>query len=77
MHVMTSKSLQDLVAVSVTEAARRLSVSPRTIATLVARKELPSRRIGRRRVIPVSALEEFLQRDHMTGRFSKEAGSPE
>lgn len=57
----------EVLAVSVSEAARRLGVSPRTIATLIARKELPSRRIGRRRVIPVRALEEFLRRDHATG----------
>ncbi len=57
----------DILAVSTTEAARRLGVSPRTIATLVARKELASRKIGRRRVIPMRGLEEFLRRDHRTG----------
>lgn len=57
----------DILAVSTTEAARRLGVSPRTVATLVARNELPSRKIGRRRVIPIRALEEFLRRDHHTG----------
>jgi len=55
-----------VLAVSVSEAARRLGVSARTIATLVARKELGSRKIGRRRVIPTRALEEFLKRDHST-----------
>lgn len=63
----------DVLAVNVREAARRLGVSPRTIATLVARKELPSRKIGRRRVIPVRALEEFLRRDHLT-QSAREAG---
>ncbi len=56
----------NVLAVSVQEAARRLGVSERTVATLLARKELPSRRIGRRRVIPVAELERFLRRDHDT-----------
>lgn len=58
--------MDDVLAVNVREAARRLGVSPRTVATLLARKELPSRKIGRRRVIPVKALDEFLRRDHST-----------
>jgi len=53
-----------VLAVNVNEAARRLGVSVRTIATLVARHELVSRKIGRRRVIPVVALEAFLKKDH-------------
>jgi excisionase family DNA binding protein len=57
---------QNILAVDVHEAARRLGVSPRTVATLVKRRELTSRRIGRRRIIPVRALEEFLRRDHST-----------
>ena len=56
----------NVLAVSVQEAARRLGVSERTVATLLARNELPSRRIGRRRVIPVVELERFLRRDHKT-----------
>ncbi len=59
--------MEDVLAVNIPEAARRLGVSPRTVATLVACKELPSRKIGRRRVIPIRALEEFLRRDHRTG----------
>jgi excisionase family DNA binding protein len=56
----------EVLAVSVPEAARRLGVSPRTIATLIARGGLLSRKIGRRRVIPVEALAKFLRRDHHT-----------
>ena len=56
----------EVLAVNVREAARRLGVSPRTIASLIARGELVSRKIGRRRVIPVEALERFLRRDHRT-----------
>jgi len=57
----------DVLAVNLPEAARRLSVSPRTIATLVAQRKLPSRKIGRRRVIPIRALQAFLTRDQATG----------
>jgi excisionase family DNA binding protein len=56
--------MEEVLAVSIIEAARRLGVSARTVATLVARNELRSRKIGRRRVIPVGALEQFLRRDH-------------
>jgi excisionase family DNA binding protein len=58
--------MEEILAVNVTEAARRLGISPRTVATLVARKKLSSRRIGRRRVILIRALEKFLQEDHPT-----------
>ena len=65
-----------ILAVGLSEAARRLGLSPRTVATLVARKELPSRRIGRRRVIPVGALEEFIKRDHLTEPLGGKKGAP-
>jgi excisionase family DNA binding protein len=50
----------DIVAVDVREAARRMSVSPRTVTSLIARRQLPSRKVGRRRIIPVAALETFI-----------------
>ena len=56
----------EILAVSTIEAARRLGVSPRTIVYLLARNELASRKIGRRRVIPISALEDLLQKDRPT-----------
>lgn len=56
----------EILAVNVREAARRLGVSPRTVATLISRGELVSRKIGRRRVIPIDALEKFLRRHHQT-----------
>jgi excisionase family DNA binding protein len=62
--------MQEALAVSIPEAARRLGVSARTVATLVARNELRSLRIGRRRVIPTRVLEEFLNRDH-TAKINK------
>jgi excisionase family DNA binding protein len=52
------------LALSIEEAARRLSLSPRTVATLVSLKELPSFKVGRRRLVSVRALQDFLRRDH-------------
>ena len=63
-----------ILACSIAEAARRLGLSARTVATLVACKELSSRKIGRRRVIPICALEEFLRRDHTTPPIGKSDG---
>jgi len=57
-----------VIAVGVTEAARRLGLSPRTVATLVSRRQLMSRKVGRRRIIPVAALEVFVKTDHSTGQ---------
>ncbi|MGH9508973.1 MAG: helix-turn-helix domain-containing protein [Terriglobales bacterium] len=48
------------------EAAHLLSVSSRTIDYLIARQQLPIRRIGRRTLIPKRALELFARRDHLT-----------
>jgi excisionase family DNA binding protein len=56
--------MQDALAVNIPEAARRLGLSPRTVATLVSRGHLMSRKVGRRRIIPVLALEAFLRNDH-------------
>jgi len=53
-----------ILAVGIPEAARRLGLSARTVATLVSRRELASRKVGRRRIIPVAALEGFIGRDH-------------
>lgn len=51
------------LAVGTAEAARRLGVSARTVATLVATGELASRKIGRRRIIPVQVLQSFLRNE--------------
>lgn len=58
------------IAVSTREAARMLSVSPRTIQNYVAAKMLPSRKIGRRTVIPVKALEAFIRHDQPSPKAS-------
>jgi len=48
------------------EAAHMLGVSLRTIDRLIALKELQVRRLGRRVLIPRSALESLMHRDHPT-----------
>ena len=53
--------MQEVLAVDIPEAARRLGLSTRTVAALVSREELPSCKVGRRRIIPVAALEAFLK----------------
>jgi excisionase family DNA binding protein len=59
---------ETVIAVGMVEAARRLGLSARTVATLVLRRELPSRKVGRRRIIPVAALEAFVRADSRTAR---------
>jgi excisionase family DNA binding protein len=55
-----------VLAVSVEEAARLLGVSPRTIQNLIFNRQLLSRKIGKRTVIPMTALQNFLRKDHPT-----------
>jgi Helix-turn-helix domain len=52
------------LAVGTREAAKMIDVSPRTIQNYIAAKILKARKIGRRTVIPVKALELFLRSDH-------------
>src|SRR5438270_1451705 len=58
---------ETILAVGMAEAARRLGLSPRTVATLVSRRQLASRKVGRRRIIPVVALEAFIRNDQLPG----------
>lgn len=48
------------------EAARSLGISLRTVDRLIALKELPVRRLGRRVLIPRASLESFLRSEHPT-----------
>ena len=48
------------------EAAANLSISLRTLDCLVATKQLPVRRVGKRALISRQALEAFARRDHQT-----------
>jgi len=52
------------LAVGISEAAALLSVSRRTVENYVRVKAIRARKVGRRTLIPVSALEDFLRRDH-------------
>ena len=61
-----------MLAIPIDEAARRLSLSPRTVATLVAQRELRSVKVGRRRLIPLKALQDFLRRDHRLPTTSRQ-----
>jgi excisionase family DNA binding protein len=54
------------VAVSKVEAAQMLGVSVRTVDRLIALKELPVRRLGRRVLIPRNGLHNLLRSDHPT-----------
>lgn len=70
---------KETLAVNTHEAARMLSVSPRTIQYFIAAKLLTARKIGRRTVIPVQSLEVFLRSDHASpvqvARSVAEAGA--
>jgi excisionase family DNA binding protein len=57
------QQVDTVLAVGMSEAARRLGLSPRTVATLVLHRQLASRKVGRRRIIPVVALEAFIRHD--------------
>jgi excisionase family DNA binding protein len=53
------------LAVSIAEAAGMLDLCTKTVRHLIAMKELPSRRVGRRVLIRVADLENFLRHDHL------------
>ncbi len=59
-------SSTEAILVSIRDAARMLSVSSRTIQNLLAAKRLPARKIGRRTLIPHSALEQLARHDTPT-----------
>jgi excisionase family DNA binding protein len=58
------------LAVSIREAAVMLSISSRSVQNYIREKKLPARKIGRRTVILVRALEAFLRTDHQSPAFS-------
>src|SRR5690625_1763356 len=55
-------AVDDKVAYSVQEAAQALSLGTSTVKKLIASDELASVRVGRRRLIPRSALTDYLHR---------------
>jgi excisionase family DNA binding protein len=56
------------VLISKRDAAVLLAVSLRTVENLIARRSLPVCKIGKRVLIPFSALEAFAKNDHETGQ---------
>ena len=58
--------IPEALALSKPEAARMLGVSVRTVDRLIALKELPVRRLGRRVLIPRNGLQSLLRADHPT-----------
>jgi len=56
----------EVLAMSKVEAAQMLGVSVRTVDRLIALKELPVRRLGRRVLIPRNSLQTLLRVDHPT-----------
>lgn len=62
---MRSEQTQTPLLVSKKEAAALLGVCQRTIDNFIGRKELPARKIGRRTLIPYSAVVAFSRRDHI------------
>jgi excisionase family DNA binding protein len=58
--------MTERLLISKKEAATMLGLSMRTLNTLIAMRELPVRRIGRRRLIERRSLEQFAHVDHNT-----------
>lgn len=63
------------MAVNRFEAARLLSISLRTLDSLVACGELRGRRVGRRILFSVEELQRFLKRDHSTRPEGRRSGA--
>jgi excisionase family DNA binding protein len=59
-----TESPDQKLLVSRHEAALRLSISERAIDYLIANKQIATRRIGSRVLIPVTALQRFSRSDH-------------
>lgn len=49
---------------TVKEAANALALSERSIFWLISTGQIPSRKIGRRRLLPREAVEQYAKRDH-------------
>jgi excisionase family DNA binding protein len=56
----------DPLLVSKRDAAALLGVCLRSIDNYIAAKELPCRRLGKRVLVPYSALVAFARRDHLS-----------
>jgi excisionase family DNA binding protein len=60
------EQVPEVLALSKLDAARMLGVSVRTVDRLIALKQLPVRRLGRRVLIPRHSLQGLLRADHPT-----------
>ena len=58
------------------EAANSLSVSLRFVDTLIAKKQLVVRRVGRRVLVPLTSLERFARIDHILPPETADPGRP-
>ena len=65
--------MSEPLLISRREAARMLSISVRTLDYMIAAKEIPARRIHRRTLISVAALQQFARR----GQSLNRAGQPD
>ena len=52
----------DAILVGLSDAARRMGLGLSTLKVLVQRADLRSIRVGKRRLVPVAAIEEFVAR---------------
>jgi hypothetical protein len=68
---MKNETKVEPLAVSVVEAATMIGVCPRTIQNYIALKLLHSRKVGRRRLVLVDALKQFLRCDQPTAEAAR------
>jgi excisionase family DNA binding protein len=69
MCAVRRTTMNEPLLMSKREAAAMLGLSVRTLENLIALRELPARRIGRRCLIERQALERFARRDHKTQTY--------
>lgn len=67
MHSATGTGHEDRLLISEREAGRVLSVSPRTVFTLIQRGELRAVRVGSRKLVEVKSLLDLIARGGCKG----------
>jgi len=72
MIATTKNVTAERLLVSKREAAALLSVCVRSVDNYIAAKQLPCRRLGKRVLIPYSALVAFARRDHVSAAAQSE-----
>jgi excisionase family DNA binding protein len=55
---------------TIQEAADRLRIGKRTVERYVAEGEIPTLKVGRRRLVPADELERFIRRAEKRGRVA-------